>query len=428
MSAHFQRAWLLFGQGKYDLCEQEIRLALAESPQDGTSHALLAMVLAERERFDEAEREAKEAVHLDPDDAFPHQSLARVLHDRRRYEEAEAAAREAIRLDPDDPDSRALLSQIRYNRRHWPGALEAAEAGLELEPEHVACTNLRAMALVKLGRKEEAGRTLEAALARDPEDAHSHASQGWALLEQNQAKKALEHFREALRLEPGNEFARAGIIEALKARNPLYAVMLKYFMWMSKLSGKAQWGIVIGGFIGYRMLIRLSDANPALSPYLMPLIIAYAVFAIMTWLAYPFFNLTLRLSRFGRHALSRDQTVAANFVGLCLGGALATCIAWLLGAWEGLALAAIALGLLTLPVSAVFYCSPGWPRRLMTVYTIGLALTAASLLGLEAYATLSPAPRESVMKAAPVLLWTFIIGIFLSQWMANFLAGVRPRR
>ena len=46
---------------------------------------------------------------------------------------------------------------------------------------------------------------------------------------------ALEHFREALRLNPSPEWARAGLVEALKARYPS-AASLRYFLWMSTLS------------------------------------------------------------------------------------------------------------------------------------------------------------------------------------------------
>ncbi|MDB5311521.1 MAG: tetratricopeptide repeat protein [Gemmataceae bacterium] len=45
---------------------------------------------------------------------------------------------------------------------------------------------------------------------------------GWALLHARQPAEALTHFREALRLDPTNEWARDGLIEALKARYWVY--------------------------------------------------------------------------------------------------------------------------------------------------------------------------------------------------------------
>ena len=40
----------------------------------------------------------------------------------------------------------------------------------------------------------------------------------WALIEQGEHEQAMEHFREALRLNPQLDWARQGIVEAMKAR------------------------------------------------------------------------------------------------------------------------------------------------------------------------------------------------------------------
>src|SRR6266851_1639615 len=312
MDRHFLQACILFDQGRYDLAEEKLRLSLAEEPDHSLAHALLADCLRQSDKLKEATAEAREAVRLDPELAQAHAALARVLSDRNYHADADAAAREAIRIDPDDADYRALLAAMLIERRDWQAALDAAEAGLELDAEHTGCSNLRSMALVKLGRNQEAREIGESALARDPHDAFSHASQGWALLNAGDRGKALEHFREALRLEPGMEYARLGIVEALKAQHLIYALMLRYFLWMGRLGRTVQWAIILGGYFGYRILYDLKEKNPALSPWINPLLVAYFIFAIMTWLASPLFNLMLRLNKFGRHILSREQTLESN--------------------------------------------------------------------------------------------------------------------
>ena len=106
-------------------------------------------------------------------------------------------------------------------------------------------------------------------------------------------KKAAEHFREALRLDPQNDWARRGIIEALKARHFIYALMLKYFLWMARFSRGGQMGILLAAYFGNRILAGVAHANPNLAPWILPLRILYVAFALMTWLAYPLFNLCL---------------------------------------------------------------------------------------------------------------------------------------
>src|SRR5262245_38453287 len=219
MDRSYQRALVLLQQGRYDLAEEELRRALAAAPDDGYLHALLAECLWERGDFGEATAEAQEAIHPEPELSVGHAALSRSLLSRNHVAEAERAIHEALRLDPGNPNFCAQLAAIHLERRDWQAALSAAERGLEADPEHIPCNNLRAMALVNLGRRDEAGLTMASTLARDPEVAFSHANQGWACLRAGDSQQALEHFREALRLEPNLEFARAGIVEAMKARN-----------------------------------------------------------------------------------------------------------------------------------------------------------------------------------------------------------------
>lgn len=414
MNVNLERALLLYQQSRYELAEPELRQALAAEPQDAYAHALLGLCLAHREQFADATAETRQAIHLAPDFPFAHFAHARVLFDRNRFAEALPAVNEAIRLEPEDSDQYALLANLHLRESRWREALRAAEQGLQFDPEHVGCTNLRAIALVKLGRKAEAGRTIDTALAKNPDNALTHANQGWTLLEQSQPKQAAEHFREALRLDPQNDWARRGIIEALKAQNFIYALMLKYFLWMAKFSRRGQVGILLAAYFGNRILVAVAQANPGLAPSIWPLRILYLAFALMTWLAYPLFNLLLRLNRFGRLVLSRDQTVATNWFGLCLLLALlglAGC--GLRGFDSPWLIMALVFGLLLLPVSAVFKCSAGWPRQAMAALTIVVAL-----LGLVALARFFIDPESPLSSD---LLQGFVVGVVASTWAGNLI-------
>jgi tetratricopeptide (TPR) repeat protein len=430
VNPHLERAILLYQQSRHELAEAELGQALAFDPDDAYAHALLAMCLADREKFEDATTEARQAIQLAPDFPFAHYAHARVLYDRNHHPEARAAVEEAIRLDPEDADYHSLLAGIHFDEKRWPDVLNAAEQGLQLDAEHTGCTNLRAMAMVKLGRKAEAGAAIDAALAKNPDNALTHANQGWTLLEQGEPRKALEHFREALRLDPENEWARSGIVEALKARNIIYAVMLKYFLWMSKLSRRAQWGIILVGYFGNRLLGAAARSNPDLASWLLPIRILYVAFALMTWLAYPLFNLMLRLNRFGRLALSREQIVASNWVGVCVFATLVGLAGCMLYGMDSLWLfVALVSGFLMLPVAGVFRCSEGWPRNLMAACTVVLALLGLSLLALVVGAEFRLMDEtKSVVSAIKGLIGIFLIGAVASTWLTNILISQRPRR
>ncbi|MDH5588870.1 MAG: tetratricopeptide repeat protein [Gemmatimonadota bacterium] len=427
VSAGLDRALLLHQRGKDELAEIEVRGHLVDYPEDAFAHALLGLILLARERFEDAEESARVAVGHDPELSFAFYALAVVLLERRRPDAAEESIREAIRLDPEDADFHGLLATIEFRRRRWEAALAAAETGLRFDAEHVACNNLRAMALVKLGREPEAGATMDRALARDPDNSMSHANMGWTLLHQGRHDEAMTHFRESLRVDATNDWARAGLVEGLKAGNPLYALMLRYFLWMGKLSGEAGWAVIIGGWVGYRLLRNVARARPELAPWIMPILVIYVVFALLTWLAGPFFNLTLFLHPLGRHALTDDQRAQATMVGGTL--TLALVSAGLELAWPGEAsfvFLALAFGLLSLPLSAVHVCEPGWPRRAMT--TIAATLAVFGVTGSVVMGMVRP-PEDSGLETLGLAAFVlFVVGTLISQWVANWLMHQEPER
>lgn len=430
MSAHFERATLLFHQSRFDLAEQELRLALAEAPDSGPAHALLSLCLGRQHKKEEAIAAGETAVGLAPDLAFTHYALADALFRADRNEDAARAVDAAIELDPSDADLFALRAAIWFDQRDWVAALAAADQGLSLDPEHDGCTNLRAMALVQLGRKAEAGTAIAGALERDPESSLGHANQGWTYLHQNQPRKALEHFREALRIDPDQAWARAGLVEALKARYLVYRVMLGFFLWMGRQTAKVQWAVVIGIFFGQRVLGAAARANPGLAPVIDLVMYALFAFVLLTWMADPLFNLLLRLNRFGRLALRRDQIVASNWLGACLLVTAGVFVVGLVGPWYFPVYATVPCLVVSAAVTGVFKVRAGWPRLLLAVWAAALA---ALVVRMNWHAWLIEqdfrGPQMPVLEEAfRDDLSLFVYGALFYFIVTNVLAMTRPRQ
>jgi tetratricopeptide (TPR) repeat protein len=198
---------------------------------------------------------------------------------------------------------------------------------LACDPEHGDCLDMKAMCLTRMGRTDEATMTIGDSLQRNPNNAYSHANQGWSLLHANQPKQALTHFEEALRLEPNNEWARNGMVECLKARNPIYRLFLVYTLWMVGLSDSVRWLVLLGGFVLYRVADHLSFGYLEYALYLRPFVWAYVMFAITTWIAQPLFEALLIVHPRGRHALNnvqkRSATIGVALILLACGGVIA---------------------------------------------------------------------------------------------------------
>jgi len=262
------RAIHLIDASRYDLAEKELRKALAQDPEDFHAHAYLGLCQYHLDSYDEAQVSAEKAIALQPDHPFGHYVLGLVHLHLDNYKEAKASFQEAIRLDPSEAEYHGTLGYLYLETEQYGLGLEHADQGLSLDPRNLTCKNCRARALTHLGRMDEAQRTIEGALKDAPENAHTFANLGWTCLHQGQHREALQHFREALRLDPESEWARNGMIYALRARFVAYRLLLTFYLWMSRLNPKVRSGILIGAVILMRVLRTAAREVPDFRPFL----------------------------------------------------------------------------------------------------------------------------------------------------------------
>lgn len=320
MNDPYQRVQMLAGTGRHDMAERDLRAMLADEPRDATAHSLLALVmLSDDSRWVEATDEAKIAVGIEPDAPLSHYALSVCLLTRHHYVEAENAAREALRLDPYDVDAYSVLAKSYLGREDYQAALDAAEQGLSIDPEDSDCSNLRSIVLERLGRGDEAIESATRNLARDPDNAYAHSALGWTQLNNGRYQEAQVAFREALRLNPHDEMARQGLIQAMNNRSFVFRIVHKFYVAMSRLNSKAAFGLIFGAWLLVQVLSRMADHIPALGPLILPIIIFYVLFVVLTWIANPLFNTFLRFHPFGKHLLDRTQTWSSNLIAPALG-------------------------------------------------------------------------------------------------------------
>ena len=401
------RAQLLLRQDRPAAAERYLRELLTHDPGDIRVLALLAGAVEQQERVEEALDLINRAVGLRPDAGYLHFIRGRILLRARKTEEAEAAAREAIALHPNDADAHALLAQVLLFRKQFADALAAADEALAADPEHLAALNLRSTALVKLDRREESYATIQGALREDPHNAYTHANYGWGLLETGDYAKAKAHFAQSLRADPTDDYARSGMAEAVKARNPLYRLFLRYAFFMQNLTERYQWGVIIGIYVLYRLINGVARSNPALQPVLYPLLGILTVAALSTWVIEPIGNLFLRFDRHARYLLDEGEFRTANLAAGCLAATVTGLLGYLVSGLGGfLVLAGYGFTML-LPVGQAYarVKRPGLIRG----YGIGLALVGLAAVGFA-------------FVAEPFNLFTviYLLGLFAFQWVANF--------
>jgi Tfp pilus assembly protein PilF len=294
---HFQRSQLLINQGRYDLAEKELRQVLSVEPDFASAHELLAVCLSEKKQYVEAFQEIGAAIALNPSHANFYYTHANLLRMQGNLKQAEGAILEALRLDTEEPNYHALLANIQQTQGRDIEALRSTEQGLSLDPEHVWSMNIRLLTLLNLGRISEAETEVDATLAISPNHPFPHAVKGWVLLHQNQISDAMHSFREALRIEPSLDWARVGLLEALKAKNDLYRLILKFDLWRLRL--KATQDDIYSG----------QPQDPFLRLLFCPLML------LMNF-GRSFFTLLLWFNPYGRLALTSQEVSDAAFMTL----------------------------------------------------------------------------------------------------------------
>jgi tetratricopeptide (TPR) repeat protein len=415
---NIERATLLLEQSRYEMAERELRQALAASPSEASAHALLGLCLNYQLRYQEATEAAETAISLAPDLPFSHYILGYILCDRHNFPASEISVQEAIRLNPYQGCYFALLARCKYSQKLWQDALDAAIQGLAIEPENVECLNYQALSLSQLGRGNEAIAVAQDALAMSPQDATSYASSGWIMLSHGKCpNKALEYFREALRLNPTLEWARQGIVEAMKAKNPIYRLMLHYFLWSSRLNHPTRWVFTVGLYFAVRLLI-IGLHQGGLNQLVLVVAIVYLLFVILTWIADPLFTLLLRFDKFGRLALSETEIQQSNWWGVCFGIAIASLGIWLFTSHISALIGLIVFGLLLIPTAATFHCEQGWTRKTMKIYTITIATLGCASVILSLI--------SKTLWVIPIAF--FLLGSVASSWVATLLSGIKPKK
>lgn len=410
MTRRFERVQLLLNQERYSLALQELQLLLTQEADDALVHALMALCLSEMQQTQQGLKHAQTAIGLSPDTAYYHYILAILQQENRQIKAARQSLEQALLLDPEEPDYLTRMGLISVLESRWSEALYYAEQALAQDPEHIDAANLRSMALIRLGQAKAAVANLDHALAHAPQNARVHANRGWTLLQAQQYDQAMGAFAEALRLDPQLDWAREGMLEALKARHWLYRQFLRYNFWMSRHDQKNQLWIMIGLIILIRLLASVTRQFSSLLTGLV--LSAYMGFVLLTWLADPLFNLLLRFHPEGRYLLSDLEIKGTRWTArILIGASLAASSGLLLGSLPLLIAAGLSL-LLLVPTAGTFAAPDLHSRRLLGIYSLGLALMAAlsvSLLGLG---------FSSAFATSLVVFFLFWLGF---SWFANWI-------
>lgn len=417
----YEQGKALYDLRRYPEAEKMLRQALAKDPRHAFSHAYLALSLLAQStpaapkpaKLRDALDEARRAVAASPEHEFPYFVLAWSDLANRKEAEALKAAQDGLRINSQSTWGYIIFGHVYLSRREWDKALQMCDTGLAIDPEDSGLLNQRARALIMLDRKPEARAAVKQALVNDPNSDDAHTNSGWLALYEGDQQAALVNFREALRLDPLSETARQGFIQSLQSRNPIYRWMMRYSLWVRRLTRSESLAFLI-------MLSSLDRGLRAFASYFppfwiiyLPFAFLYSIFVFFSWTSDAFFYLMLRLNKNGKILLSKDEVAAANSFGICLLIILVNIIGGLIFWKWGFLAGAVMAGMLLVPVAGIFQLSPSKRgRRIVLTVMVAWMVIAAACGQTGVF-------LETPWLIAPLIL--FVIGWFIYPWIANLM-------
>lgn len=368
-----QRGIQLFELGRFSDAIAYFKTSLSESPEDFTSKYFIALCYLNMGRFSEAETIIGNLKSANPDDPDVFYLDAKAKFHLNSDKKALSLIDIAISMNPTDDIYFAQKADILLHLKEFEASLENADKSLSLNAKNAHALNVRANVLTKLNRKDEASSTVENILNENPEDDYSHANVGWVELENGNLKRALEHFKEALSINPNFEYARQGMSTALKSKNFLYRLYLKYSFWIAKQSSRNQWIFIIGIYLAYRFSVKLL-AGLGLTYIAIPLIVLYLLFALGSWLMEPLSNTILNFDSYGKYLLDNDEKKSGfAFGALVIFSLVSAALFYFLGQNYFLVLSVTFLCLL-LPFPRSFLLGSEKSKNLVFIYALAMTI------------------------------------------------------
>lgn len=191
-------------QKEIDKAIKVMQLAVNVEGERADNHELLGMALALNQQFDESLAALDQAIELSPDDASAHLLRARVRLARAKPEQAVEDIDQVFTTRPATADALLLRALAYQQLGKLERALTDVDEALDMQGDFIPALRVRAVLLASSGKIDEALADLEKVRVQDPKDVETLLQLAALYRGKKHATKAIEHYNEALAIDPQN--------------------------------------------------------------------------------------------------------------------------------------------------------------------------------------------------------------------------------
>jgi tetratricopeptide (TPR) repeat protein len=197
-----QKAAYLLEVSKYELCAQFCRDQLALYPGNLLLYRKLFMAYFQMNKGKEARETAEQMLRLFPEEPISYVSAGQLQKRMMQTSRALAYFQQARMLRPDSAFIIGCVAITQLSLKHYQEAIQAADEGLQEDPTEMNCLIAAARAHMQLDMHAAAGDHMQELLKHHPDSFEAHAVAGEWFKRANMTENAIEHFSEAMRIEP----------------------------------------------------------------------------------------------------------------------------------------------------------------------------------------------------------------------------------
>lgn len=285
MVTHLEKGQALFDLDRYEGALAELNLARAENPQDEEPVSLGAFCHYFLGQPKLGLKMGQEALALDPESIRALHVVGLCYTHLGKEKQAKQVLDQAISIDPEEPFGHYYMSWFLGNTGKWKLALTSIERALELDPENATFESHRSKILLKLGRRAEAKSSSLHSLNLDSCAPNALSQLGTVLRQEGDVVGSMKAFRDALRIDPNDEEARKGLLEAIRSRFFLYRWLLNFELQMQRITPQFRSGFTILPLLSLRAMgaISKSQFDPLMKIFLMTICGIYLLFLFSLW-------------------------------------------------------------------------------------------------------------------------------------------------
>ena len=284
MEAAFEMGLHALQRGAYDAAIRHFQDVLGQDAEDVEAHALISIALANAGRRHASLIEARRALALDPEHPMGHVAEAYGLILHHDYGRAGKSFARALALDPQNVPAllgRCRLAKARRDANALVTALKAYRAIVPTDPEaDVLETHLHLMR----GDLDQAEAAARRALMGDPEDSDAFIALGLVRVRSGDTHRARHMALTALNLAPENREAHHLLVQIKMQEKPILGYWQRFSLWLSLGGAMRVIGVLIGLWVGYRVLVVVLEENGMLFGAGL-LQFLWLIFVGLTWFA-----------------------------------------------------------------------------------------------------------------------------------------------